>query len=164
MLCGRWSQLPSKQQHAEEFWEVFGMRCCVCTHGGICILHAEMMERYKSDQAAVVTAMGAPDFISCLKPEGVFCMWNASRRSSLGLRTSSHMKHLSSRIQGEDSFYLVLWPFFLQIYGNLGLLCLQSFQPQSWHNYFTHLCKPYDRNTGVSCILECICPYVILLK
>lgn len=77
-------------------------------------------------------------------------------------------------IQGEDSFYLGLWPFFLQIYGNLGLLTLKSFQPQSLHSYFVYLYKPYIyfvylykpyvRNTWVSSILVCICPHKILMK
>lgn len=67
MLWSGLSWSPSEQQHTKEFCETFGMRCFACTCGGICTLHAEMMKRYNSDRAAVVTATGTSDFISCLK-------------------------------------------------------------------------------------------------
>lgn len=57
---------------------LFGMRHYVCTFGDVCTPHAEMMKWWKSNRAAVMTAVGTPDFISCLKPEGIFylkCKW-----------------------------------------------------------------------------------------
>lgn len=41
---------------------------------------------------------------------------------------------------------------------------LQSFQPRSLRNYSVFLYKPYEHNIWGSHILECICPYKILMK
>lgn len=91
-----------------------------------------------------------------------FSIWNASGRSLLRLRTSFpwntclrgfRPKTLPSTEQ-----------FLLQMYGNLGLLALQSSQPQLLHNYSMHLYKPYNYNVWPSLILECICLHKILTK
>ena len=105
-------------------------------------------------------------YLAWIYLEGIFCVWNASRFFSLWLRTSFQVENLSLGVQAED--FILCCDHFLCKYMKIYILgkhpTLQSFQPRSLRNYSVFLYKPYEHNIWGSHILECICPYKILIK
>lgn len=133
---------------------------------------SEMMKYLKSDRTDWMQWVSqilypAGIYLAWIYLEGIFCVWNTSRFSSLWLRTSFHVENLSS---GEFRMKFLLscavtlastniWKY---VWGERPTL--QSFPPRSLHNYSMYLNKSYEHNIWGSHILECICPHKILIK